>query len=377
MKRVLRLVTRLNRGGPTRQIAALQPALAEFGWDGIVVAGRGPAWEGDARADPAWAQVECRTWPGMVPRVSPAEDLRAYVALRALVRRTCPDVIHTHMGKAGWLGRRVAREAGIPVVHTFHGHHFQRAGWQGSVARRIERGQVASSSALIALSVRQAADLATFLGPAAAAKTKVIGPAFDARSWHRAATPAPVPSSASEPWTVVWLGRFVRVKDVPLLLEAFARCPAAMRLVLLGDGPERLRCLRLARALGVESRTTFAGVVADPQPWLRRAAVVALSSSSEGTPLALLEAMSMGLPVVAPAVGGIPDIVEHEHTGLLFPAGDAGALAAHLGRLFEDGEWARGLGAAAAIDVAGRYSPARAARETADLYERVLLCGSA
>ena len=119
--RVVRIVTRLNRGGPLRQLCALVPGLARRGVTGPVLVGEPAAGEEDASDDLARLGVEIARVPGLARGLAPTHDWRAFRWLLACLRRMRPDVVHTHMGKAGALGRLAARAAGVPVrAHTFH-----------------------------------------------------------------------------------------------------------------------------------------------------------------------------------------------------------------------------------------------------------------
>jgi glycosyltransferase involved in cell wall biosynthesis len=133
------------------------------------------------------------------------------------------------------------------------------------------------------------------------------------------------------------MGALVPAKNTELALRALALLPEA-RLLVVGDGPRRPWLERTARREGVQGRVAFVGVLPDPLPWLARADVLVQSSHFEGTPTAVLEAMACGVSVVATAVGGTPEIVEHERTGLLVPPDDPRAMAGAIERLLSDRE---------------------------------------
>lgn len=128
------------------------------------------------------------------------------------------------------------------------------------------------------------------------------------------------------------VGRLNQVKDIPTLLRAVALLPADVgaHLVLVGDGPERASLEALAHSLGIFSGVSFLGEQAARPSFHQYFDVSVLCSVSEGLPNSALEAMAVGRPLVASAVGGVPDVVRHGETGFLFPAGDARELANHL-----------------------------------------------
>jgi glycosyltransferase involved in cell wall biosynthesis len=375
MRRVVRIVTRLNRGGPTRQIEALAPRLPAHGWDGPVLVGAADPGEGDARAEFEARGLDVRTLPGLGRRPAPWRDLRAFVALVAGLRREQPDLVHTHMGKAGALGRLAGRLLDVPVVHTLHGHHFDAPSWRGRAARGAERGLGRLADAIVALSPRQGDDIAAALGRAAVERVFVVPPGLDVDALVAAARqPLPV-ALTPDRLHVLFAGRLVRVKRVDRLLEAFARVVRAVPhadLHVLGDGPLRSRLEAQAHALGLGTCVHFRGAVDAAAPWLAAADVVVLSSESEGTPLALLEALALGRPIVAPAVGGIPDIVADGVHGRVVAPHDTGDLAAGLLDLLADPALRRRMGAAGPDHVRSRFGAGRLAEGTAALYDHVL-----
>jgi len=171
---------------------------------------------------------------------------------------------------------------------------------------------------------------------------------------------SPRPDALGSRNTVVAVGRLGREKGFDLLLEAFARsklAAAEWQLVILGDGPERPSLQRRIDELGLQGAVLMPGVVKHPEQWLQHAQLFVLSSRFEGFPNALLEAMQCGLPVAAfDCPSGPGEIVRHEHTGLLVPAGDVEALAAAISRLAGDADLRQRLGSAAAVDVDSRFS---------------------
>jgi len=173
----------------------------------------------------------------------------------------------------------------------------------------------------------------------------------------------------------VYAGRIAPEKGVDVLVEAWpevvARAPAA-RLAVIGGGPEQARVHELARALGVAGSIAFVGGVPDVAPYLRAADAAVLPSRSEGMPVALLEAMSCGLPVVATRVGGSAEVLADAPAGWLVPAEDPRALSDALAEAFLDGDAAGRRGAAARDLVLARYGMDLVVDLTLRLYASVL-----
>jgi glycosyltransferase involved in cell wall biosynthesis len=152
------------------------------------------------------------------------------------------------------------------------------------------------------------------------------------------------------------VGRLTALKRQDVLLNGFARLdhPTA-RLLIVGDGPAREELVNLAARLGITDRVVFAGYRERPERALAAMDVFALTSDSEGMPLAILEAWAAGKPVLATRVGGVPELVADGRTGVLFPAGDDAALAYRLNRLLADVPAAAAMGAAGRALVRERY----------------------
>ena len=370
---VLRLITRLNRGGPLRQLTALVPGLETHGWTGPVIVGRCERHEPDGIADLQATGAEVLPIGCLRRGLDPSADARALRAVLEAIRRYRPDLIHTHMGKAGALGRLAARVAGVPVIHTFHGHHLESQAHKAWLAKGAERMLGRLTTAAIALSPRQARDLTAVHRVLPVGRVHVIAPGMDLDAFRRRAAAGQArfaPASSRGP-RFLWTGRHVPVKAPQLLVEAVAHARVPFHVTMLGRGP-LLRSVRTTvRAHGLEDRIDCPGSVARVAPWLARADALVLCSKSEGMPLSVVEAMALGKPSVVTTVGGLPDMVQHERTGLWVPPSDPMALAAALDRLAADPGLGRRLGAAAREQVDARFGAARLAAETAALYEEV------
>jgi glycosyltransferase involved in cell wall biosynthesis len=318
-------------------------------------------WAGLAgREDVALHALETRREPGRA-------DLRAVARLVPLVRRA--DVVHAHSSKAGFLARLAAALAGrrSRCVFTPHAWSFWAAGGrEAALYLRLERLAAHWCRAIVAVSdAERAAGVAAGVGRPE--QYRVIPNGVDLARF--AATPSPVPGR------VLMLGRLARQKRPELALCALARVrqrvPEA-HLLLAGGGPLRPEVERLVGELGLGDAVQFLGDRRDVPELLREASCLLLASDWEACPYSVLEAMAAGVPVVATAVGGVPELVRNGETGLLAAAGDEAALARALEAVLGNAERASALGAAGRADAGARFAKARMVGELAALYESLV-----
>ncbi|MEW6635405.1 MAG: glycosyltransferase family 4 protein [Actinomycetota bacterium] len=288
----------------------------------------------------------------------------AYRAAYRAVERLRPDVVHVHeplVPFLPWGAIRAAKALGVPVVGTFHAHYPD-----GCVHYRIFKPAL--------LPFHRALDARIAVSPAAArtvtealpGEVRIIPNAVDVARF------APDGERERAPHEVLFVGRPAPRKGLPVLLEAFERLlrkvPEA-RLVIVGSRPEDVRLPKvLLSSVEVRGVVDETGLVEA----MRSASVLcAPSVGSESFGMILIEAMAAGLPVLASDIPGYDAVVSHERDGLLFPAGDPGALAASLARLLRDSAL-RGRLAAAGSETVRRYDWRRVAAEIEEVYLSVL-----
>lgn len=312
---VLHVLTRVVLGGPTRPVLAVVRRLARAGSAAWLAAGP-PGLDEEAAAAPAIDLVHV---PSLVRDPSPVDDVRALAALTGLIRRLRPTIVHSHTAKAGALARFAARVArtGAKTVHTFHGHSLDPAvsGAAAGLFRLLERGLARASDRIVTLSPGQRADLARRLGAAAAAKMAVVPLAID-RDEYPDADPAQGERfdalTAGFARRFVFVGRGVPVKALDRLAAAFARAvrvPDTPRTCCVVIGPVESGVRSAASSAAGEAPFFFFGPAQNPLPLIRAADALVLPSWSEGTPVAVIEALGEGKPVLASSVGGIPELL--------------------------------------------------------------------
>jgi glycosyltransferase involved in cell wall biosynthesis len=378
---VLRVISRLNVGGPARQIAALARGLSPLGWRTLVASGALAPGEESAEEEVRAAGAEVVRVPGLGRAPHPWDDLRALASLAALLRARRPALVHTHASKGGALGRIAAALASAPRrVHAFHGHVIEGyfAPALGRAVAAGERLLASLADAVVCLSPRQREDLVRRLRAVPRERAVVIPPGIDLAPLahdnvvrERGRLRAELGLSAGAPLLGV-IGRLAPVKAVERALEAFSHIRRARpdaALAIAGEGTERAFLEGEAARQGVAPATRFLGHRRDRARLYADLDLLLVSSRNEGTPIAALEAMAAGVPVVAFAVGGLPDIVPPS-AGALVPPGDAAALAAAAHALLADPTRRAAL-AAAAPSVAARYSEPALATAHAALYERL------
>jgi glycosyltransferase involved in cell wall biosynthesis len=383
--KILRVIARLNMGGPALHVAYLTAGLRERGYDTTLVAGtlaRGEdsmAFVADDRG------VHTVRIDQLGREISPLRDLVATVRLARLIRSERPDILHTHTAKAGTVGRVAAVLAGRRgppiVVHTFHGHVLR--GYFGPLRSRLfrllERWLASRTTALIAVSPQVRDDLVA-LGVAPAERFAVIRLGIeldervagteDGRGESRRYLGIP-----GDRFAVGWIGRMTAVKRTDDVLVAFKRLRDGgvdAVLCMVGDGPDRPELERRAHELGVAQHTLFLGYQEHVAPFYAAFDALVLPSSNEGTPVSAIEALAAGRPVVATRVGGVPDVVDDATDGFLVEAGATEDLAHRLAQLARDPELRERMGRAGRERVLPRYAVERLVDDVDRLYRSLL-----
>jgi len=377
----VRVFSRLNIGGPAVHVILLSAGLRPLGYDTRLVVGRESEREGNMLPLAAEKSVVCERVAGLGREISPLQDLRALVGLHRLLRAWKPAIVHTHTAKAGLLGRLAARAARVPVVvHTFHGHvlHGYFSPTRTAVFRWLEGRLASLADALVVVSETVRAELVE-LGVAPAEKIRVIPLGLDLAhlggELPRGALRREIGIGETTP-LVGMVGRLVPIKDVPTFLKAARLVRDAgreVRFALVGDGEERLALESQCTRLGLDDVVTFVGWRRDLAAVYGDLDVVVNASRNEGTPVALIEALAAGRPVVATRVGGTPDLLGEDERGRLVPAGSPEALAAAILETLDQSEAARRRALAGRDHVVARHSVARLVRDVDDLYRELLV----
>lgn len=382
--RILRVIARLNMGGPAIHVSSLAAGLEPRGYETTLVAGSLARGEDSMAFLAERLDIPVRTIPELQREVSPIDDARSVRRMREIIRELRPHILHTHTAKAGAIARAAALVSGAArpaiLVHTFHGHVLK--GYFDPVRtaffKEVERSLARVTDALVAVSPEIRDELVA-AGIAPREKFSVIrlgipleerlGDATADLDYRR------LYGISESAFVVGWVGRMTDVKDTDAVLEivraARDRGLEAV-LVMVGDGPDRVRLEQLAHDIGIARSTFFVGYQPEVAGYYRLFDAFLLPSVNEGTPVSAIEALASGTPVVATRVGGVPDVVRDGEDGFLFEPGDTDDAAERLALLASDATLRSALGASGRERVLRRYSVSRLVEDVDRLYRSLL-----
>jgi len=430
--KVVRIIARLNVGGPARHVAWLEAGLRRAGVESVLVAGTVPPGE----ADMSYFAASLGVTPEIIPQMSREISLKDAVTvwkLYRLLRRERPDIVHTHTAKAGTVGRVAGlfyrwltpsalwgRPRPCRFVHTYHGHIFHS--YYGRLTTRlflsIEKMLARLvTDRIVVISAQQYREIHEEFGVGRPGQFAVIPLGLDTEifnGWAARREQARRECGARDSDTLVGIvGRLTGVKNHALFLEAAALYkerfgrrvpplaasglealqPGRVRFVVIGEGELRGELETRARALGLADDVEFTSLRDDPENFYPALDVVALTSLNEGTPLTLIEAMANARAVLATDVGGVVDLLgardeassssgsggDDDDTrgwrvcerGVLVRPGDAEAFCEGLAHLASDGALRAELGERGRRFVEGRYSIDRLLADVSRLYEEL------
>lgn len=290
--------------------------------------------------------------PNLVNPLNPIKDFIALSDIVQLLRREQFDIIHTHSSKAGILGRWAARIAGVPVViHTIHGFAFHdfMPSWKRQIYINLERSVRPCTDFFITVSELNRQE-AVKLGILSLENSQTVYSGIDFSKLDRPSNSQQTKEQLGIPegWkTIVMVGRLDEQKAPYFLVDAFSQVlkqhPETL-LLLVGEGELQPMLQTQVEKLGIVKQVKFLGSREDVPEILQVADIFALSSRWEGLGRAMTEAMLLGKSIVVPNIYGIPEIVHHNETGLLFPSGNVDQLTSYLIYLLEHPEERQRLG---------------------------------
>ena len=328
--------------------------------------------------------IEVIDLPSLVRRISPLNDIKAFISIFRFLRRSKPDIVHTHTSKAGILGRLAAWMARVPIIiHTPHGHVFY-----GHFGRSLSRIFLQMEKLLgrithhhIALTPEECNDYLS-LRVAQPNNTSVIHSGVDLQRFSKGAKQRTEKRKelGFSPHSLVvgYVGWLIPIKGVTYLVNAMAKIveqhPKSL-LVLVGKGDdkgeEEIKLKEQVERAGLADKVRFLGWRPDVDEIMGCFDIFVLPSLNEGMGRVLVEAMAAGLPIVASRVGGIPDLVKHGENGLLVPPADTSALEKAISALLQDGARRKRMGKAGK-KMCGPYSAEAMVEQIDVLYTELL-----
>jgi len=382
-KKIVRIIARLNVGGPAINAVLLTDGLREdFG--STLVSGKIGEHEGDMSYLAREKGINPVIVKGLGREVAPVRDVKSFRKIYRLIKAERPAIVHTHTAKAGALGRLAAILLHVPVkVHTFHGHTF--SGYFGPVKSKIyiwiERILACFTDRIIAVGDNVKDELCNKFRIAPNDKIEVVNLGFDLdRFLASEATSSRLRQElgiADDCYVVGIVGRLESVKNHRMFFDAIRilkdRHPTLKaKFLVVGDGQLRYNLKSYVSGLGIEKDVVFLGWRRDLDNIYAGCDLICLTSLNEGTPVSLIEAQASGKAVVATDVGGVRDVVLNGKTGILVGPGDtAGFAEAVLGLLLNE-EKRRNFGLAGRERAAERFSKTRLIEDTRKLYEELL-----
>lgn len=392
MPRVLRIINRLNLGGPTYNAAYLTKYM-EPQYETLLVSGMKEDSEGSSEYIVESLGIKPVYMPEMYRELNPFKDYKSYYRLRKLIADYKPDIVHTHAAKAGAVGRLAAIHSGVKViVHTFHGHVFHS--YFNPIKTRmfieIERYLAKRTTAIITLSDLQKSELVDTFKIAAAEKFEIVPLGFDLRRFEEGKQEKrkrfrAMYNIADDEIAIGIVGRLAPVKNHPLFLNAIKqvaeRTQQKLRVFIIGDGEERAKLEALAHTLqlpftatkGEKQLLTFTSWIKDIDVSNAGMDIIVLSSDNEGTPVSLIEAQASAKPIVSTNVGGIENVVLANETALLSERGNAQLLAHNILALTEDAERRLAMAQKGSNHVREKFSYTRLCSDMVQLYDKLLM----
>jgi glycosyltransferase involved in cell wall biosynthesis len=387
--RIVRIITRLNIGGPAIQAARLTLRLEQLGYHTRLLHGRLGAKEGDM-SDLVAAHGDVGYLPSLQRAIAPIDDVRTLVRVFRELRAFRPHIVHTHMAKAGLLGRIAAAAYNttrgsaprVRIVHTYHGHVLE--GYFRPLLSRafltLERLVARISDRLIAISPTIGLELRDTYRIGREPQYRMVPLGFDLATFaaiddgaRREARQAL--DIAPDAAVVTTVGRLTAIKQPHAFLETVARLAGRHPNIvgaIAGDGELRDELTRVAQGLGITGRIRWLGWRRDLVTVYGATDVFLLTSRNEGTPVAIIEAMASGVPVVSTDVGGVRDVIDSPDVGLVAPDGDVTTLAAQVERFLTDATLRRQTGQRARASVIEKYDLDRLVHDIDALYRSLL-----
>lgn len=371
--RVLRLIARMNVGGPALQVAGLLRDLDPTVFEQLLVTGSVEDGEADL-LDLRGVDLPIRRIPELGRSVHAADDLRAFRSVTRVARRFDPHIVHTHTAKAGVLGRFAAEVCRIPHrVHTFHGHLLHGYfGRMGTAAVKATESLLARRTDRLFSVGSKVRDELLAAGVGRPNQYVVMPPGVIEPHAHEKSEARKRLGIEEDRRVVAFVARLTHVKRPDRFLDVARQIAAvddSITFLVAGEGPLLETVRRDASEL--EDQIRFLGWVSDVGEVYAASDLVLLTSDNEGMPVSLIEAAMCGVPAVATDVGSVREVVEDGRTGFVHSR-DVGRLSDAALRLLRDEGLRETFGHAARQRARSRFSVERLVADTADAYLQLI-----
>lgn len=378
--RILNIITRLSIGGVSKHVFILTRLFNEDPYRSIIVSGRCEDHEKDLFAQAREYELEVIYVPEMERSINPFKDLISVFKLYRIIKQLAPDVVHTHTAKAGVAGRIAAKLAGVKtIIHTFHGNNFQ--GYFGFLMSQVsintERLLALFSRGIIAISAQQKDELIKYkICPER--KIKLIPLGFDFEEFtHRESDIGSFKQRYNIPpenKLVGFVGRLTAIKNPDAFIDIAAKVlkhRQDVTFAFVGDGDLTLHLKREVAQRGLKDRVIFTGYLTDLNPLYADLDATILTSTNEGTPVVIIEAMVNRVLVLSTSVGGVPNMIEDGVSGYLFDGVDIDGYAQRLLHTFDHPEEVQPLLDRAGADVVIKYGAERLRQDFVKLFKEL------
>lgn len=381
VKKVLRIIDRLNIGGPAIHCVLLTEFLPEDEFKTTLLTGHVCDFEGDMSYFTEKYNVTPIYIKSLGKKISLFSDLCAFWEILNIIRKEHPDIVHTHKAKAGALGRVAAFLLHVPkIYHTFHGHVFH--GYFGKLKSTIfiliERLLACITTKIVVISEQQFHEICETYHIAPAHKFKIIPLGFDFSNLNQYTqykgslrTKYNIPQNHC---IIGIVGRLTSIKNHEFFLQVAKQVlqqEKNVSFVIIGDGELRITLEAKVQELQIQNNVYFTGWIQNSPEIYADLDIVTLTSYNEGTPVTLIEALYCKKPVVATNVGGVVNVVHDKVSGLLCDVTDINSFTANLLYMIQNPKERQKMGECGYTEIKDKYSYSRLVNDISELYNQI------
>ncbi len=380
--KIIRVIARLNIGGPAIHTCLLTKYLSNENYSSLLISGELSEGEGDMSYLLGDSESNHIHIPTLQREISPLADLKSIIKLYKIFRKEKPDIVHTHTAKAGMVGRFAAFLAGVPVrIHTYHGHVF--SGYFSRIKTLIfiwiEKLLAFLSTRIIVISEKQKSDICNKYKIASEKKVSLIPLGFDLENfssiesnknhWRKKFN---IPDDAP---IIAIIGRLTAIKNHQLFLDIAKEINkkiSSAHYLIIGDGELYSEIQKKVIELELGANVHFTGWVKELSLLYSDIDILTLTSSNEGTPVAIIEAMFYHIPVVSTKVGGVPDLINNGENGFFINSINSKDFTDIIVKLLKNEKLRKKIGEAGNRFVKERFSAKRLITDIDRLYQRLI-----